>query len=331
VNTSDSIIISGVGADGTSSGIFANSEEGANGPAGNITISTDSLQISDGARIELGNPQGSAGNLTISANRMTLNNGTIEAETGGDGSGTGANITLTVSDLLKIENESLISARASGNASGGNITIDTPILLALPPTGSKGSDILANAEFGRGGNITINAQGVFGIEERKAFDVVQRLDNFSNDIDASSQFGRSGQVQVNTTTDPNQGLIEIPVTVIDPNSLVAQNPCKRGSESEFTRSGRGGLPANPTQNLSDDTTQVSLVEPASVQNRSTVKTQSQAPATQTSINLPQPSEKQIAPAQGWVYNEKGDVVLVAYNPTVISPQRIKENAACPVQ
>jgi filamentous hemagglutinin family protein len=330
LNISNSILISGGRDFAFPQGIFANVSKGGMGASGNIYIKTTSFHLLNSA-IAVSNPQGQAGNLKITADNMTLDNGIIEAETGGDGSSSGANINLKISDLLRIENESLISARASGNASGGNITIDTPILLALPPIGSKGSDIVANAEFGQGGNITINAQGVFGIEERKAFDVVQRLDNFSNDIDASSQFGRSGQVQVNTTTDPNQGLVELPTTVVDPDALVAQNPCKRGSESEFTRSGRGGLPASPTQNLSDDTTQVSLVEPASVQNRSTVKTQSLAPATQTSINLPQPPEKQITPAQGWVYNEKGDVVLVAYNPTVTSPQRIKENAACPVQ
>lgn len=139
-------------------------------------------------------------------------------------------------------------------------------------------------------------------------------------------------MQITTTTDPNQGLIEIPTTVVDPNSLVAQNPCKRGSESEFTRSGRGGLPTNPTQPLGHDTTQVSLVEPSSTQKGSSTETQRQIPSSQTSVNLPQSQsqQKQIAPAQGWVYNEKGDVVLVAYNPNVISPQRIKQNPACPV-
>jgi filamentous hemagglutinin family protein len=297
------------------------------GKAGNIDIDTKFLQVSNGGVVFVSSEQGQAGNLTVKANSLVLDSGGLVANT----QVSGANIVLQISEFLRMENESLISASASGNADGGNIRIDTPILLALPPTGSKGSDIVANALGGQGGNITINAQGVFGIKEGKAFEGSEQIDNFSNDIDASSQFGPSGQVQINTVTDPNQGLIEIPVTVIDPNSLVAQNPCKRGSESEFTRSGRGGLPANPTQNLSDDTTQVSLVEPASVQNRITVKTQSQAPATQTSINLPQPPEKKIAPAQGWVYNDKGEVVLVAYNPTVTSPQRIKENAACPVQ
>jgi large exoprotein involved in heme utilization and adhesion len=90
------------------------------------------------------------------------------------------------------------------------------------------------------------------------------------------------------------------------------------------------LPTNPTQNLGHDTTQVSLVEPSSAQKGSSAETQ--IPSSQISVNLPQSQfqQKQISPAQGWVYDEKGDVVLVAYNPNVIAPQRIKQNPACPV-
>jgi filamentous hemagglutinin family protein len=293
------------------------------GKAGNININTQSLQAKN-ARIDVFSDQGQAGNLTINADSFLLDGSALFADTGVSG----ANIILKISNILRIKNESLISATANGNADGGNIVIDTPILLALPPTGANGSDIVAKAISGAGGNIIINAQSVFGIEEREALD-----DNQTNDIDASSQFGRSGQVLINTTTDPNQGLIEIPTTVVDPNSLVAQNPCKKGSESEFTRSGRGGLPTNPTQNLGHDTTQVNLVEPSSTLKRSSAETQRQIPSSQTSGNLPQSQsqQKQIAPAQGWVYDEKGDVVLVAYNPNVISPPRIKQNPACPVQ
>jgi filamentous hemagglutinin family protein len=321
LNISNSIFISGAGDFEFPRGIFANVSEGGMGASGNIYIKTMSFHLLD-STVAVSNPQGQAGDLTIAANTMTLDNGIIEAETGGDGSSVGANITLAISDLLKLENKSLISARASGDANGGNIQIDTPILLALPSTGLNGSDIIANAIDGEGGNITINAQGVFGIEERKAID-----GNQTNDIDASSQFGRSGQVQVNTTTDPNQGLVELPTTVIDPNTLVAQNACKRGAESEFTSSGRGGLPANPNQDLSNGSAQVGLVEPASAAPKA--QTQNQSPTV--SVTPQQSTAKTIAPAQGWVYNEKGEIVLVAYNPNVSSPQRLKDNTACTAQ
>jgi filamentous hemagglutinin family protein len=321
VNASNSVVISGIGANGFPSGIFADSEEGANGPAGNITISTDSLQVSDGAAIALGNRQGKAGNLTINANRMTLNNGILDANTGGDSFSSGANINLKISDLLRIENESLISAKASGNANGGIITIDTPILLALPPIGPNGSDIIAIAEFGKGGNITINAKGIFGITERKISD-----GNLTNDIDASSLFGRSGQVDINTATSPNNGLTELPETVVDPDYQVAQSPCNRGWGNELTVSGRGGLPPSPRQDLSSEATQVKLVEPVQASNG---PQNNPAPQVKTSSLNSEPAE--IVPAQGWIYNDKGQVLLVAYNPTVTGPQRLKSNPpGCPV-
>jgi filamentous hemagglutinin family protein len=317
--TADSVIISGIGADSFQSGIFADTELGANGPAGNVAITTNFLKIDDGAEIKLSNPQGQAGNLTVNANRFTLNNGKITAETGGDGSSNGANINLKISDLLRLENESSISARASGNADGGNITIDTPILLALPPTGPNGSDIVASAEFGKGGNITINAKGVFGITERK-------VGNLTNDIDASSLFGRSGQVEINTATNPNNGLTELPETVVDPDYQVAQSPCNRGWGNELTVSGRGGLPPSPSQDLSSEATQVKLVEPVQASNG----TQNN-PGTQEKTSVLNSVPEAIVPAQGWVYNDKGQVLLVAYNPTATGPQRLKSNPpGCPV-
>ncbi len=47
-----------------------------------------------------------------------------------------------------------------------------------------------------------------------------------------------GVVEINQPDlDPNRGLIQLPETVVDPNALVAQNPCKRGSDSEFVNTG----------------------------------------------------------------------------------------------
>jgi large exoprotein involved in heme utilization and adhesion len=318
-------IPSPVGAGGNIRVIAANSVQldggslGANnfnGKAGNIDINTNFLNIYNGF-IQVNSVFQQAGNIKINANSLDLKNGSILANTGIDG----ANINLTILDTLKLSNESLISANASKNANGGNITIDTSILLAIPPTGPNGSDIRANADFGKGGNIVINSQGVFGTAQRKARD-----GNQTNDIDASSQFGQSGQVQINTTTDPSQGIVELPATVVDPTTLVAQNPCRQASSSEFTRSGRGGLPPSLSQDLSGESTQVGLVEPA---NLSAAKPE--APPTSTQVSLLPLSSSQIAPAKGWVYNDKGEVVLVAYNSAVTGPQRLQSDSkGCPV-
>ena len=241
---------------------------------------------------------------------------------------------------MTLENESKISAEAFETANGGNININTPLLTVFPPTGSNGSDIKANADQGNGGNITINAQGIFGIAERRAIP-----GNQTNDIDASSEFGASGQVEIKSTIDPNRGVIQLPETVVDPNALVAQNPCKRGSESEFVVTGRGGLPPSLNENLNSEATQVDLIEPAPITGSGRLRPIAiEKQSEQTNMNnnpilTPKAEQKTssspseatpIVPAQGWVFNDKGEVVLVAYDPTVTGSQRLKEKpAGCP--
>jgi large exoprotein involved in heme utilization and adhesion len=307
---------------GPNSGLFAQSD--STGVAGNVTVNSPQINISDGAKVSVSSPQGQAGNLKITGNSLTLNRGSITAETGKSGVESGANITLQFRDLLRLENESLISAKATGDANGGNIDIDPTFVLIFPPTGPNGSDIIAKAVGGTGGKINISAQGLFGTAQRKSGD-----GNRSNDIDASSEFGASGQVQINGIVDPNQGVAQIPETVVDPNALVAQSPCKRGSQSQFTRTGRGGLPPNLSDDLSGETTQVGLVKPAP-------SIVAEGPAQKTSSGIA-PNENQtsnienpIVPAQGWSFNDKGEVVLTAYNPAVTGPQRLQENpVGCP--
>jgi filamentous hemagglutinin family protein len=311
-----------VGNVGANSGLFAQSD--STGAAGDVTVNSPQINISDGAKVSVSSPQGQAGNLKITGNSLILNQGSITAETGKSGPEGGANITLQFRDLLRLENESLISATANGDANGGNIDIDPVFVLIFPPTGPNGSDIIAKAERGNGGKINISTQGLFGTAQRKFSN-----GNRSNDIDASSEFGASGQVQINGIVDPNQGVAQIPETVVDPNALVAQSPCKRGSQSQFTRTGRGGLPPNLSDDLSGESTQVGLVKPAP-----SIVAEGQAQRTSSGVapneNLTSNIENPIVPAQGWSFNDKGEVVLTAYNPAVIGPQRLQENpVGCP--
>ena len=319
INASESVDLKGGESE---TGLFSSTESFGSG--GNITIKTPKLIVRDGAIISaestgvnaLDQPiaTGSAGNININANSLSLNQGTITAATS-ESEGEGANITLKISDLFRIENESRISASANDSANGGNININTPLLLVFPPTGSHGSDIIANAEEGNGGNIIINAQGIFGIAER-----TESQGNQTNDIDASSEFGASGQVEIDNTIDPNRGLIELPETVVDPNALVAQNPCKLGSESEFVITGRGGLPPSLSEDLSSEATQVDLVEPAPIR-----AGEQGSRGVGERISSPSSVPTPIIPAQGWVFNDKGEVVLVAYDPTVTGSQRLRSN------
>ncbi|NEQ76412.1 MAG: S-layer family protein, partial [Okeania sp. SIO2C9] len=92
---------------------------------------------------------------------------------------------------------------------------------------------------GRGGNISINAEGVF-------------LDTDSQ-ITATSTLGIDGTVELNTQVDPTQGVVRLSATVIDADSLMANNICAPTQAQKegnlFVITGRGGLPPDPTQPL----------------------------------------------------------------------------------
>ncbi|MBW4623271.1 MAG: S-layer family protein [Cyanosarcina radialis HA8281-LM2] len=292
---------------GSGSGIFANTAPGSEGNGGSIFIDPRNIIVRDGAKIAV-NSQGTGegGNIEIQGGSLTLdNNASITAETA---SSQGGNITLAIDDLLLLRRQSNISATAGigqNAGDGGNININTTFLVAIP---SENSDITANAFTGRGGRVDLTAQGIFGIEPRPS-------DTPFSDITASSEFGIAGDVTLNTPdTDPSGGLVELPANVVDPQDQISRTPCKQGAGSEFTISGRGGLPANPNETLDSETVRVGLVEPIP---------SSQLPASgerksgvgESTVSQP------IVPARGWVIGDKGEVVLTAYDPTGNGSQR----------
>jgi filamentous hemagglutinin family protein len=315
IDSSDYVNIFGVSqVNETPSGIYSISENDTSGSAGTTTINTKFLRISD--RAALGNEsfgKGSSGRVEVNAQSIRLDN---KASISVKSTGAFGNIELNSNDII-LRGNSKISADVTGGAFGGNIIINTGVLTAL-----GNSDITANSTENFGGQVSISASGIFGTK--------YRLEPTSeSDITASSDLGPdfSGTVELNVTgVDPNQGLIELPTTVIDPSTLVAQNPCRRASSSEFTRSGRGGLPPSLSQDLNGESTQVGLVEPTHL----SAATPEPKSASKETSPLPLSSAK-IVPAQGWVYNNKGEVVLVAYNSAVTGPQRLQSTpAGCPV-
>ena len=261
----------------------ASTDPNSTGNGGSIRIDPTTVNLNNNARISV-NSQGvgDGGNLSLEARNLSLrNNSAISATTA---SGEGGNITLNVLDTVTQRNNSPISATASGTGNGGNITLNTRFLV-----GNENSNITANAFQGRGGNINITADGIFR--------------GSNSPISASSQLGVDGVVQTNTPeVDPSRGLLNLPQNPVDPNTLIAQNACRRGGQSEFTVTGRGGLPNTPEQVQRSNEVEVSLVEATQQTVRSKPKKQTQA-------------MRKIIPAQGWQRNDKGEMVLVAYPTT----------------
>jgi filamentous hemagglutinin family protein len=265
------------------------------GAGGNLQFATGRLTIQDGAQASVNSSgSGTGGNLTVTVNSLALNDrGKLTAETL---SSDGGNIAIAARDAIVLRRNSLISATAGtaqAGGNGGNITIQTPFIISLL---AENNDITANAFTGRGGNITITANAIYGLLFQP------RLTPFS-DITASSSLGFSGSVILNVLNiDPNRGLIALPTNFTDSSRQISQT-CSPGDaakgESRFTITGRGGLPSSPdeAQTYYPDWDDLGS-NPAETK---------PAAATTATANLAQP----IVEAQGWIKTPDGTVYLVA--------------------
>lgn len=262
---------------------------------------------------------GRAGNLTIVSDTIFLdNNGRITADTG---AGNGGNIALQANDVLLLRNGSLISATAGNDMAGGdggNVRVDANFIVALP---EENSDITANAFEGRGGNVSINSQGVLGIEFRENLTPL-------SDITASSEFGQDGVVNIETPeTVTAVEEIQLPTDFEDASDRIGESLCS-GEGNAFTASGRGGLPSTPYGALSgavtwedwyileaaDAPSEMTDPENISVENTlnniSVSDSDSGAIASTATPPIPEPAAA-IVEAQGWQKDSLGDVVLMA--------------------
>lgn len=189
---------------------------------------------------------GNAGDLDITANSATLNNLsflTVFAFPVLNPVKSG-NITIEIADRLILNNNSTISARAFEDADGGNLDIDAEFIFASP---NQNNDIIASADRGTGGNISITSQGIFGLEERSSIS-----DNNTNDLDASSRLGIDGTVQINTPEVNLQKELELEGELISTEATIANSCLSRSSQqASFTVGGDARLPKSPDSDYSD--------------------------------------------------------------------------------
>ena len=314
-----------IGINNINSGIV--SQTGNLGNSGNISIDTSKLEVADGGQISANNfivetfditpgqriirnileqpieGSGDAGTIYVAANSIALEGG------GGivalSSAGEGGNINLRVDDILSLKNNSEISATAGelntpGN--GGNINIDSQFIVAFP---QGNNNITANAFDGAGGNISIAAEGIFGIQERPNSPL-------TNDITASSQAGVSGSISIATPDlNPVQGATELPNNLVEVEQSTEQ-VC-RPSQGSATRNvlnitGKGGVVPSPTLPLNSLN--------VTVEGKNDLTANIPAPIV-TSIG-------KIQPARGIRVNESGMVSLTAYR-TNSSGERLKSD------
>jgi filamentous hemagglutinin family protein len=277
---------------------------GGIGNSGNIKIeSKGSIGLNNASISSLSNGEGQAANISISSQKLNLKNISFIA-TDGFSVG-GGNITLAISDLLLLRNTSSISSKsrsAGEDGNGGNITISSPLIVALPGN----NDITANAIQGSGGNVRITSQGLFGIQFRPTGS------EFTNDITASSTFGQNGTVNISTPgTDPGRDSTELPNTTTDASNQISQVCSENNRENKLIVAGRGGIPPNANDPLTND-----LVW----QDARAVSLQPAVSSTKNNLS------KLVPPAVGWVFDGKGKVTLVA---AATPGQPTGTSVACP--
>ena len=292
------------------------------GIAGSLIINADRLTVQNQGELSV-NSRGNfnSGNIEIDAETINLDNRSkiiAETESGNEG-----NITLSDISLLTLRRGSTISTNAIADGSGGNIKLDASngFVVALP---EENSDITANAFSSNGGNININAVGIFGIEELNREELIELLGtkepdvldpnlSESSDITALSQTSSNlnGQINLNTLEiEPSRQLFTLPTQPL--NTQIAQTctPGTKEARSEFIFTGRGGIAPHTLEAL-----QLNPINPNWVELDS--DNQNSAQLDSASVSQPSPTT-QIVEAQGWIKDENGEIVLVA-DPSTVTP------------
>jgi large exoprotein involved in heme utilization and adhesion len=297
----------------------------ASGAAGSLSIATRRFSVRDGALVSVQSlGTGAAGSINVVADSIALNaQGIIDGTTV---SGIGGNINLRSRDIQLRDNSRITTDARAG--SGGNITLNSDILV-----GQNNSDITANAKSAAGGRVNVNVPNILGFAAASREQVKSRLgvtdaqladlqvsptsELPTSDIAAISQ--SSGPALQGTVTfsasgvNPAQGLVELPQNIVNPAALIAANPCMKGTESAFTVTGKGGVPASPDDTLSSAASGWTWVEEAGTSETDNVRDLTDV-SERGKKEEGEIRTREVVAARGWLVNARGEVTLVAYNP-----------------
>ncbi|MBW4670543.1 MAG: hypothetical protein KME60_24770 [Cyanomargarita calcarea GSE-NOS-MK-12-04C] len=277
------------------SGIFSNMKAGGEGRGGDINIKAGSLSLID--------------------------NAILRSDTAGKGNG--GNVIVQASDSVSLKAGQIYSSIEPGAiGNGGNIKIETGSLLLTAP-----SELNTNVRGqGNGGNITINARDAITLEGRQDQTLLTRIISSLQ----PTGIGKAGDIQITTgslkltnlafidsstqgkgqvdikqpNVDPTQSLFTLSTDVIQSSTLIAARSCGAGSVtgSEFTVTGRGGLPPSPDEPL---TSNVVWTDNRVMNIVGGGKPNLSAPIP------PKVKAVEFVPATGWVFNGKGEVTLIS--------------------
>ena len=171
---SQSVFLNGENSHGRPSAITSLVATGAEGKGGTITLSTDSLSITDGAGISASTfGQGSAGDVDITASQFVSLTGesgngrpsVISSQVTPRAKGKGGTITLSTGSL-SLTGGSRIDASTFSQGNAGDIDITASQFISLDGESSHGqiSEIASQVELGgegKGGDINLSTSSLF--------------------------------------------------------------------------------------------------------------------------------------------------------------------------
>lgn len=242
IDVTDDLTLSGIGPEGLASAIYSSSDAlGAEaGPAGNILIRTGRLEIRDNARISAATigpargggveiqaeriylsqgggitagsqGQGEAGTINIRVGqRQVMQDGVLETQTAG---ADGGNISLSSPGYLYLMGSAITTSvhdEAGRSGDGGDIRLGPEFILL------DGSQIIARAVAGSGGNIDIQTTGIYQFAPSQ--------------IDAISVFGEDGVVRIESPEINVTEALEVQAGGFLDKMRLQQEVCARGQE-----------------------------------------------------------------------------------------------------
>jgi filamentous hemagglutinin family protein len=176
---------------------------------------------------------GNAGNITVnSASSFVIQNSSMTTEAS---QASGGQITINTPQMVQLINSNVSTsvAGSSTDTAGGNISIDPQFVIL------QGSQVVAQAFAGTGGNITITSN-VF-------------LADPNSLVDASSALGISGAVDIRSPVSNISGVIgRLPESVLATQALLRAACAARLAESKvssFVERGRDHIPVGPEELL----------------------------------------------------------------------------------
>lgn len=176
VNADTVEVIGSNTVDGSSSKLTTQNYQGATGNAGDLTITTKTLLVRDGAQVATGAfGAGSSGNLKVNADTVevigsnTVGGSSSKLTTQNQGTtGNAGDLTINTKTLL-VRDGAQVGTGTFGTGKGGNLTINADTVEVIGSNAVDGSPggLFANADkadsnadigaTGNGGNITINS------------------------------------------------------------------------------------------------------------------------------------------------------------------------------